>query len=870
MEPVTLLRRLAEQQSYAALREACIDADRHDPAVPVLDALAAVGLGDTSSGRRVLESIDCATLDVDARVDVAAVHIALGEIDAAAGLLEADVERHADHALLLARLGWCRSKQGQSDRALELYERSLAARPCMAVYHNLLRLYRESGRLADLARCLDEARKFWATEEADWPVALRCAHSRHLRRMQLDCWLALEQPEAAESWIERQRDVLGEDDWCALLADFAELLVSHDRHAEADEWLRVGLRRYPDNVALIDRAAALAELGGRTRQAIALLRQAIGLATTRREPAAAPWLRLANVALPIDPGLAREAAERARADGGEQGRVKAELALAAIEAQEAQYGAAEQRYRALLDDEPSHVGALEGLGRLHMELGRIDDAIGMFERVRALDPTRGAGALLGARRFPRDEDTLRRLEALARTPSSEGSVNTALLFQLAAAWEEREEFERAFALAEEANSASRRLLRYDPAAHRRQCARIRHAFPRALYEHRRGCGHDSALPVFVVGMPRSGTTLVEQILAGHSRIHGAGELGTMPRVIAGLERWERHTGSGRRYPDCVDDLDPRVTRGIAESVLEEIRKSAPDAQHVVDKLPHNFENVGLIRLLFPRAKVISVRRDPRDIAISNYFLDYRAKHRGMGFAYALQWIGEQLADHARLMRHWHAVFPGEILEIRYEDIVDDPVGSARTLLDYIGVDWEPQVLDFHSLTRPVKTASLWQVRQPLYTSAKGRWRRYERHLRPLIDAMSAPIPPEKVEMVTLPQPGWLNAGADLYRDGHLDAAEDRFKRLLHYVPEHAAARFMLGLVYVRKGHRRDGIRLMELAVERCPWNRAWRDDLARAREATSFAELTSNDSTGGNSPYDEDRNYLRESTCSSAVSGSRF
>ena len=124
--------------------------------------------------------------------------------------------------------------------------------------------------------------------------------------------------------------------------------------------------------------------------------------------------------------------------------------------------------------------------------------------------------------------------------------------------------EEAFALADEANAASRRLLRYDAKAHRARCARIRYAFPKALYDHRTGRGHESTLPVFVVGMPRSGTTLVEQILAGHSRIHGAGELGVVPRVIAGLERWERHTGSGRGYPDCVDDLDPPVTRRIAE------------------------------------------------------------------------------------------------------------------------------------------------------------------------------------------------------------------------------------------------------------------------------------------------------------------
>ena len=133
--------------------------------------------------------------------------------------------------------------------------------------------------------------------------------------------------------------------------------------------------------------------------------------------------------------------------------------------------------------------------------------------------------------------------------------------------------------------------------------------------------------------------------------------GTIPRVIAGLERWERHTGSGRRYPDCVDDLDPHVTRGIAENVLNELREYAPEADHVVDKLPHNFENIGLIKLLFPSAKIISVRRDPRDVAVSNYFIDYAGKHGGMGFAYHLEWIGEQLADHNRLMHHWQQRVP---------------------------------------------------------------------------------------------------------------------------------------------------------------------------------------------------------------------
>jgi hypothetical protein len=249
---------------------------------------------------------------------------------------------------------------------------------------------------------------------------------------------------------------------------------------------------------------------------------------------------------------------------------------------------------------------------------------------------------------------------------------------------------------------------------------------------------------------------------------------------------------------------------------------------VVDKLPHNFENIGLIKLLFPRARIISVRRDPRDVAISNYFTDYAAKHSGMGFAYDLNWIGEQLADHNLLMHHWQRLFPNQILEIRYEHLVDDAESSARRMLDYIGVDWEPQVLDFDALERPIKTASVWQVRQPIYSTSKARWQRYRQHLEPLVASAGRRISWDAIEMVTLPEPGWINAGTDLYSQGDLNAAEYRFKQLLHHLPGHAAGHFMLGLIYMDKGHHGDGIARMEYALDRCPWNRHWRSDLAQA------------------------------------------
>ncbi len=825
-------------------------AEESDPSTQVLRALAYAQAGMTATAREQLEALDIAALDLDARVDMAAVHLALGELAPAIEILQSIHSGNDRHPLLLARLAWCHLLQGRGEEAALLFERSLGSRKHIAVYQNLLRIHLDGSDLAAAARCLADAQAFWETEQAAWPESQRAYHSQQLDLRQLELWTACEAFAEAEEWLGTQSERLAEERWCGLLIAYAQALAARDQHAQAEERLRDGRQRYPENLGLIHSLADLAESQGRAGQTRALLRRAIDVAQKQGKTVVPIRLKLAAAALLTQPELALKAAQKALDEASQlapddgtftpdqiqQWLAQAETALANAECHLQNYAAAEARFRKVIAERPHFLPALQGLGQLHMQLGRIDEAVTLFERVKSIDPARGYAALINARRFPEDESTLEKLEALARRPSLEGSVRSGLLLQLAAAWEKRKAFDRAFALADEANAASRRQLRYNAKVHRQRCARIRHAFSKSLYERRVGCGLDSTLPVFVVGMPRSGTTLVEQILAGHSRIHGAGELGVIPRVIAGLERWERHTGSGRSYPDCVDDLDTKVTAGIAESVLSELREYAPDAAHVVDKLPHNFENIGLIKFLFPKAKIISVRRDPRDIAVSNFFTDYAAKRGGMGFAYDLDWIGEQLADHNLLLHHWQRIFPGEILEIQYEDVIADPEASARRLLDYIGVEWEPQVLKFNELDRPVKTASVWQVRQPIYQTSKAKWRRYERHLAPLIAACNRKIEWQPIEMTTLPEPGWLNQGVDLFRAKRLDEAERCFNQLLHFVPEHAAATFMLGLVYASKGHLDDGIELMETAHHRCPWNRNWRRDLAQAYRLTGRSE----------------------------------
>ncbi|WP_347113281.1 sulfotransferase [Leclercia sp. S52] len=850
---LTLLRRLVEMQQFDALQEACYSLPVISPAEQVLLGLAQAHLGQPEAARQALMALDPVALEVDVRVDLAAMHLFLGEFDAAQALLEASRPAAPDHALLLARLAACYVEQQRGEEAISLYECSLQLQPGIAVYQQLLRLYLQRADLPQAGETLDAADRFWAGERELWPARQAALHDQQLRGLRLELWLARDDNARADAWLDERQAELAEEDYCGLLRGYAQRLAERGRHAQAEDALRRGLGHYPEHPELYQQHAELAELQGRLPQAMMLLHRAIHLAGQQQKMTLPLRLKLASVATQSHPTLARQMAEQAIEEAGAlrsspamddvqigQWLAQAQVTLAGVDAQEQNYTGAEARYVEVLQAHPRLVLALQGLGQLYMQLGRIDEAVALFGQVLAVDPARGHAALINARHFPQDEETLIRLETLARRPGLSGPVQPGLLLQLAAAWEKRKDYTKAFTLANEANAASRALLSYDPVAHRQSSARIRHAFSSSLYENRRGIGNDSTLPVFVLGMPRSGTTLVEQILAGHSQIHGAGELGVIPSTIARLERWERHTGSGCHYPDCVDDLSVDAVAGITAGLLKELRETlpenAPEIRHVVDKLPHNFENIGLIKLLFPNARIISVRRDPRDIAISNFFTDYTAKHGGMGFAYDLRWIGEQLADHNLMMHHWNQLFPGDILEVRYEDVVSDPEREARRMLDYLGVQWEPQVLDTTELDRPVKTASVWQVRQPIYQTARERWRRYADFLTPLIAGTNAKIVHEPVEMVSLPVPGMQTDGIACYRQGKLDEAEMLFSRLLHHVPEHATAHFMVGLICVRKGHLADGIAHMEKGHQACPWNANWRRDLAQAYELAEQPE----------------------------------
>ena len=853
MNELILLRQLAENQQYPSLLELAQSLwyDSGNPAVlPLLaTANAHMGLKENTQAlyQQSLKHFD--VLDADARCDLAVVLIVMQRIDDAIKMLSDVLVEQANHALALARLAYCYLASGRLAEAQHFFKKSLIITPDRFVVHrNLVAVYIAQNELSQAQKQLYSATEVLDNHH-DLEDALYQQYWMQLNTTQLQLWVAQDLFTPAEEWltqlaVQQQAGDCEEAVLVQCVKSYSQVLAEKDFHQQATDILREYLTRYNDNVALCMALAELAQVQGHFMQAINLLQKAL----KKDEENSALWVQLSTACLHRFDKKARKAAERAvsLADALEvteqqtlvlikMKQAQASNALAQVESHAQNFEVSEQLYRDILAEHSHFLPALQGLGQQQMQLGNIDEAVALFERVKDIDPLKGYSALINAQRFPDDVDTLDKMAVAANKPSMEGSLRAGILFQLAAAWEKQKDYDKAFGFAKQANTASKKFLPYNAQKHREDCARLRACFSKSLYQHRPNCGVESTVPIYVLGMPRSGTTLVEQILSGHSDIFGAGELGVIPQVVQGMNRWERHTGSGRQYPDCIDDFNAYTIAGIANNVLKELQELAaeakPEATYVVDKMPHNFENIGLIKFLFPNAKIISVRRDPRDIAISNYFTDYQGKHGGMGFAYDLEHIGEQLADHNLLMHHWQQIFPGEILEINYEDVVDDLAGSARKMLSYIGVDWQPRVLKFNELVRTVKTASVWQVRQPIYKTSKAKWQRYQTQLTPLIKSTNTKIVSNPItDLFTLPEPGFLTDGVALYKEGKLDDAEMCFKKMLHHNPKHAACHYMVGLVYLTKNHAQDGIRHFEKAVASCPWQKEWRQNLLKAYE----------------------------------------
>jgi len=365
--------------------------------------------------------------------------------------------------------------------------------------------------------------------------------------------------------------------------------------------------------------------------------------------------------------------------------------------------------------------------------GRQGEAIASFNAA-AATPMGFSEAVFGlantkAYRFPDEQVALMRTREAA--PASSLPDRYRLCFALGKALEDRGRYAESFHYYARGNALKRSELRYDPQATERQMLRQAAVCTREFFAARRGFGCDRPDPIFVLGMPRAGSTLIEQILASHSRVDGTLELPEIPRLV---QQFRDRSGadSAAGYPAALAGLEPERFRVMGEYYLEETRVYRRGAPFFVDKLPGNFRDLGFIHLILPNAKIIDARRAPMACCFGNFKQLFA---NGQEFSYDLEDLGRYYRGYAALMEHWDLALPGKVLRVQYEEVVNDLEGTVRRLLGFCGLDFESACLEFYRTERGVRTVSSEQVRRPIYREALEQWRNYQSWLGPLEAAL---------------------------------------------------------------------------------------------------------------------------------------
>jgi hypothetical protein len=309
-----------------------------------------------------------------------------------------------------------------------------------------------------------------------------------------------------------------------------------------------------------------------------------------------------------------------------------------------------------------------------------------------------------------------------------------LCFALGKALEDRADYAASFSYYERGNALKKAETRYDPDRIDRELRAQREVCTGSLFGHLRGAGYTDPSPIFIVGLPRAGSTLLEQILASHSQVDGTMEL---PNILALAHRLNgrRMIGDDPRYPGILHQLDAEQLHEFGRKFIEETRIYRKGAARFIDKMPNNFRHIGLIHLILPHAKIIDARREPMACCFSGFKQLFA---EGQEFTYGLDDAGRYYRGYVQLMNHWNEVLPGKILRVQYEEVVTDLEAQIRRLLEYCELPFEDGCLRFHENVRAVRTPSSEQVRQPIYDTGLDQWRHYETWLDPLKRALCTP------------------------------------------------------------------------------------------------------------------------------------
>jgi tetratricopeptide (TPR) repeat protein len=499
----------------------------------------------------------------------------------------------------------------------------------------------------------------------------------------------------------------------------AEALLDNDL-PRAERLLRPRLHARPTDVAAIRMMAELAGRLGRYPDAETLLRRALELA-----PAFSP--ARANLATVLykqnRPAEAIAELDRLQAADASNQNLRA-AALGRI----GSYEEAILVYEQVLAKVPDQPKVWMSYGHALKTVGRQQDGIAAYRRALALAPALGEvwWSLANLKTVGFGEEDVAAMAAALERDGLAREDRFHLHFALGRAYEERRDFAESFRHYAEGNQLRGETIGYDVGEVERFAARAQKLFTPDFFAARAGQGCPAPDPIFILGMPRAGSTLVEQILASHSRIEGTMELPDIPALA-------RRLGKSEDALDALAALDAAELRALGEEYLERTRiQRKTERPFFIDKMPNNWVHAGLIRLILPNAKIIDARRHPLDCGLSNFKQHYA---RGQGFSYSLDSMGRYYAAYVGLMAHLGAAMPAPPHRLVHERLIDDPEAGIRALLDHLGLDFEPACLAFHETDRPVRTASSEQVRRPLNREGVGQWRAYEAWLDPLKAAL---------------------------------------------------------------------------------------------------------------------------------------
>jgi tetratricopeptide (TPR) repeat protein len=616
-------------------------------------------------------------------------------------------------------LGVAAHQSGRHTEAIDLIRQAIVARPCATFWYNLAQVH--------LARTDEPA----AEEAFRETIAIAPDHAEalfHLGNMHrarcdiagaIDCY---------------RRALAAKSGFVDAHVNLGLLLKETGEAAEAVGHLETADRLRPNDPGILNNL-------GIVRKSVAPLdavedfRRALALDPRFAEAAANLATLLISLARHGDAISALETTLNAVGDD-----VGLRMLLAATCAEADRPADAIAHYEKAAAAEPHSAHPLVALGRMHRRIGQFENAYGYYRTARQLDPN-NFEALLGTLNHLKalvPEQEMARISELADDPTLSLERRRQLHFAISQCREAAGDYDAAFHHMHKGNALRRLELEpqsgaYDPAGETARVDRTIEVFDADYFRRVSTFGVASELPVFIVGMPRSGTTLCEQILASHSQVFGADELPDIGRIARELRRRFGDRNGGSTDASYAQHLTGEIVRSIAERHLERLRSLSSAALRITDKLPMNYYRLGLIATLFPRARIIHCRRDPLDTSLSCY-------SRNLAFmpiwCSDLGAIGHVYREYERLMAHWRRVLPISILDFRYEDVVGDLERSARQLIEYCGLPWETTCLEFYRTDRQLKTASIEQARRPIYASSIGRWKKFKRHLAPLREALS--------------------------------------------------------------------------------------------------------------------------------------